>query len=98
MTLDKRATTITAAMWAALLLVVLAMCIGGCAFFSKPKPAPADCKSTCARGEALGCDWAKPSPRGATCAEVCESANTILPWNTECVNKSENCEQAAICR
>ena len=63
-----------------------------------PKPSSPDCTAACAHGATLGCDWAKPTPNGVACVDVCQSANTILPWNLTCLDLSATCEQAAICR
>ena len=86
----KTATTI--------ILATLAALVSSCTTGNRPSKTPADCMQICNRGTALGCDWANPLPDGATCFEVCESANTILPWTTDCVNASATCEQAAVCR
>lgn len=93
-----KATTISAALWAAFVTAILAICLAGCATCGQPNQEPADCRGVCARGAGMGCEWAKPLADGATCVQVCESANTILPWNTACVNASTTCEQAAVCR
>ena len=86
------------------LAVFLGLAVGPVlAFFSGCAPVPvtpvrpAACTEACAKGAELGCVWATPTPNGATCTDVCESANRILPWRTECLWGARTCEEADAC-
>jgi len=92
---------------AALSALVAAICMfavavvfilsAGCAPVPVTPVRPAACSEACAKGDELGCVWATPTPKGATCIEACESANRILPWNTECLWGARTCEEADAC-
>lgn len=67
-----------------------------------PKPAPAvdagacgtapTCVDVCCRGKAMGCAWAKPTPNGSSCVDVCNTYQAVPPplkWNLEkCISAS----------
>lgn len=61
-------------------------------------PAAADCTAVCSHGAEMACAWASPTPNGVTCVQVCEDANTILPWSSECLASAATCEEADRCR
>jgi hypothetical protein len=56
---------------------------------TQPQPTPVNtdagqdisCGAACARGEFLGCEWAKPTPYGHQCSEVCGNAALTVPWD-----------------
>lgn len=63
-------------------------------------PAPVDpnapsCTTACATLTRLGCDEAKPTADGASCAEVCANAND-LP--VACITQAINCDAAENCQ
>jgi hypothetical protein len=69
-----------------------------------PPPAPmppggATCATACARGRALGCDWAKATPSGVECDAVCTifEASGTLSYGVECVTNARTCEDAEPC-
>lgn len=69
----------------------------------RPKPVeagtPEDCAAACAHMAQLGCEEAKPTPKGATCEDVCnnvESSGTIT-LSPACVVKITKCEEIDSC-
>lgn len=81
------------------LAALLAMAFSSCTPINPtPAPQPADCAAVCAHGFDLGCAWSRPTPNGVTCVQVCEDANTILPWSSECLASAATCEEADRCR
>jgi len=78
-------------------IVVIVSLLTSCAPVPVTPVRPAACPEACEKGAELGCVWATPTPKGATCIEVCESANRILPWNTECLWGARTCEEADAC-
>jgi hypothetical protein len=66
----------------------------GCPTSSTPT-----CAQVCARGAALGCEFAKPTPKGATCTTVCENlATSGLPaWDLACMAQAQTCEAMDAC-
>jgi hypothetical protein len=63
----------------------------GCATVS-PVPTPdVTCDAVCLHGHNLGCNWATPTPDGASCVEVCRLAQTSpLPWSMSCSLQAES--------
>jgi hypothetical protein len=60
---------------------------------------PADCAAACSHLQQLGCEEAKPTPKGKTCVRVCEDVEasgdvTLMP---ACVVKIERCEDIEQC-
>lgn len=58
---------------------------------------PASCRDVCARGAALGCKWATPTPNGKPCEAVCAQAQTISPWNLSCRATAADCAAGDAC-
>lgn len=54
---------------------------------------PGTCDGVCALGSALGCAWAQPTPKGATCSTVCANnqAQAFSAWDLNCRAKQTNC-------
>lgn len=90
-----------------LTLVVLLGSLGfSCASCTGPTPVPnplpppqdnATCETACARGAALGCTWAAPTPKGAPCTDVCQNAATLVPWNVGCLSTIATCNDTSAC-
>ena len=82
--------------------VLLISMIAGC---PQPLPPPApptgtpSCETACARLEQLGCNAAKPTPGGTTCATVCTNVETsgVVLYGVECVMVAETCAAADRC-
>lgn len=69
---------------------------------SPPEPPPPhvpSCARACARLAELGCKEGKPTPKGATCQEVCEhtEASGYLSLNPGCVERITSCDQVNSC-
>lgn len=73
----------------------------GCPITPTPPPdgAPpaATCADVCARGAALGCPWATPTPAGAPCTDVCANAAGFAGWNLGCRAGAATCEAVDRC-
>lgn len=57
-------------------------------------PAGVSCDTACARGQALGCKWATPTPDGASCSTVCANANRQdgpARWDLSCRTHENAC-------
>jgi len=54
---------------------------------------PATCLDYCRRGAALGCSWAKPTPAGAPCVDVCANNQNvdIAAWDLDCRTAATSC-------
>lgn len=81
---------------AMLLLSLLTPCTDGCPPTPTPDPPPTpspvpSCATACARAAELDCSWAKPTPAGATCAEVCENAQKLEAWDLGCRTSAASC-------
>ncbi len=69
----------------------------------RPKPVdagtPADCAAACAHMRKLGCEEGKPTPKGATCEDVCNNveASGTITLHPACVVKIERCDQVESC-
>lgn len=59
----------------------------------KPLDRPATCADMCERGTELGCQWAKPTPQGKTCLDVCRNVmeSGVLTFDLECEARAANC-------
>jgi hypothetical protein len=67
-----------------------------------PTPTPtgaATCEDVCVRGRQLGCSYANPTPRGATCVEVCKDvvAGGDFTLDLECRARAATCAAAEAC-
>jgi hypothetical protein len=54
----------------------------------------------CRRLLALDCPAGRKTPRGATCAEVCENVveSGIVSWDLTCLSSASSCAAADRCR
>lgn len=60
---------------------------------------PADCKAACDHLRSLGCEEGNPTPKGATCEDVCnsvESSGTVT-LDPGCVANIAKCEEIDAC-
>lgn len=101
--MERHYARFVALLWA---LPVLLLGLPGC---PKPLPnpepeptldgaAPATCASVCAHWTDLGCEEAKPTPAGASCAEVCRNLQQgNLPEDLECQAAVTSCDQIDDC-
>lgn len=65
-----------------------------------PDPAPANysCDTYCANALRLECPFAQPAPGdGATCADVCRSATSVVRWDLACRTTARTCDQVDEC-
>lgn len=65
-----------------------------------PAPPPPSCETACATTVRLGCAPAK-TPRGATCAEVCENVRKNgagFTWDVACRTRASSCAALEACR
>lgn len=64
-----------------------------------PAPAPGgSCADACAKLAALGCPAAKPTPKGATCVEVCQNTlGSPVSLQPDCVVRATDCPSAEAC-
>ena len=66
----------------------------GCAHV--PVAGTSTCADACARGSALRCEWATPTPSGVTCEEVCTNADNVgLSWRKDCLATTNSCDPTA---
>jgi hypothetical protein len=96
---DKITPRYTAAM------AFVALCIlGAC----PPKPIPpqppihdgdATCADACARAREMECEFAKPTPNGATCEDVCQNIQDkgLFSLDLDCRVAARTCKQAEAC-
>lgn len=88
-------------MWgslAGLLAALSMMALVGCnPVPDQPVPGAATCADACHRGAELDCAWAKATPEGTTCEQVCEHARDGIPWRLSCVVLAESCADADLC-
>lgn len=85
-------------------LVLVVMALASCGEI-KPKPTPipndgSTCADVCQHGDALHCDWAKPTQHGATCLDVCFNANEGGPirWDLTCRVHAPTCAAVRGCQ
>lgn len=83
----------------------------------EPSPAPPDvvpfppdpvgvagasgCAAACAKLAQLGCPEAKPTPKGASCVEVCANTqgdSSPVSLQTDCVVRAGSCDDAKACQ
>lgn len=64
-----------------------------------PAPVPSgSCQAACARGAKLNCSWAKPTPKGASCVDVClNGEGSPSSMQPDCVKNADSCDSAAAC-
>jgi hypothetical protein len=66
-----------------------------------PKPDQPGCAEACANMRDLGCDLAKPTPRGASCLDVCRRVaeeQMGIGFNAPCLARVMSCEETENCR
>jgi hypothetical protein len=69
------------------LVLAIALFVASCAHTPTPAPSadaggPITCASACDHGATIGCLWAQPTPKGASCERVCLNAtNAGQPWD-----------------
>jgi hypothetical protein len=73
-------------------IVFAIVATAGCGTGPSPVPTTSTCATACARGSALSCIWATPTPMGASCEQVCSNADRIVPWNVACLTSASTCE------
>lgn len=58
------------------------------------------CDTACAHLASMGCEEAEPTPRGATCAEICYATDSTgwSNWGAACVTRAASCDAARRCR
>jgi hypothetical protein len=87
-----------------IVMLLAALALGCCAHVPPPPPGPAaatcaehvcTCADVCEHGTRLGCDWAEPTERGATCQTVCRNATDPagpIVWDLDCRAHSATCD------
>lgn len=95
-------------------LSILVLCTA-CGPTPPPKPVPtpvpaagdATCAEACttakklrdANGAASGCKVADPTPKGATCEQVCQNAlDEGIAWPTWCISQATSCDAIHNCQ
>ena len=76
------------------LLFVLLLSTAGCSYVD-PVPTGPTCADACANGARIGCDWSLATPAGASCEVVCQNAATFVPWNLDCLSRTDSCDRLA---
>lgn len=64
-------------------------------------PPPATCSGACMNMRVHSCELAKPTPKGASCEQVCETVqreNAGAGFNVSCLSKAKSCVEADACR
>lgn len=59
------------------------------------------CSAACAKLARLGCPEAKPTPKGASCVEVCANTqgdSSPVSLQTDCVVRAGSCDDAKACQ
>jgi hypothetical protein len=84
------------------LLVALTLAGPGACGTSPPTPDPTPasytCDTYCANALRLECPFAQPAPgNGATCADVCRSATSVVRWDLACRSTSQTCDLVNAC-
>jgi hypothetical protein len=59
----------------------------------------ATCAAVCAKGAEIGCVFAKPTPKGATCETVCANlqASGLPAWDLACRSTKTTCAAMDAC-
>lgn len=82
-------------------IFLLALLIAGCVHVPPPRPidGAATCADACNRGADLGCEFAKPTPQGSSCEEVCTLGidSQLFTFDLECRAKAPSCSAAEAC-
>lgn len=83
---------------ASLAAVVLLACSGSTCRVPVRPDVPS-CASACGRLADLGCEAGQPTPKGASCEEVCLNAERsgFALWDVGCVTRAPDCEAADRC-
>ena len=86
-------------MKALFLALVLVMACGTVTPVPTPPPTPtADCAAFCAHGIELGCPWAAPTPKGATCDQWCSLTQSgPVPMSLACSVNAADCAAIDVC-
>lgn len=60
---------------------------------------PVTCKEVCAHYRQLGCKEGDPTPKGATCEQVCDNFQTsgVAKWNLPCRLGVKSCAETSAC-
>ena len=77
--------------------ILLTLALAGCATTqcptgATPCPSPATCETACLHGHNLGCEYATPTPMGATCLDVCNNAAQTVPWDVQALTEAASCK------
>lgn len=61
--------------------------------------APGDCSAACSHLRDLGCPAGQPTPKGASCEEVCQSTEDsgVVTLNPACVARAASCDAVDNC-
>jgi hypothetical protein len=85
-------------------LALLALALYGCSGCHPvvpppvpPAPPVASCQTACSHGAELGCEWAMPTAKGASCEQVCAGAETWDAWAVPCLTAAASCAEADQC-
>jgi hypothetical protein len=64
-----------------------------------PPPGRATCYTMCARAAELDCEFAKPTPNGAACVQVCDNTveSGLIRWNLDCRAGALSCDAMEAC-
>jgi hypothetical protein len=85
-------------------LVLAIALFAACAHTPTPAPSadaggPITCASVCDHGAIIGCLWAQPTPKGASCERVCLNATNVgQPWSLDCIQRLSSCDSALACQ
>jgi hypothetical protein len=86
-----------------LISLVFAGCPKPLPFPPNPRPmADADlytCADACKHGFDLDCEFARPTPKGQTCLDVCGNVQQsgIIMWNLSCMSTASTCPAIERC-
>jgi hypothetical protein len=84
--------------WVALAAVTAPGACGTVPPTPTPTPASYSCDTYCANALRLGCPFAQPAPgNGASCADVCRSATSVVRWDLACRSTSRTCDLVNAC-
>lgn len=80
------------------LLPLCLLLLSACPLEPKPPPAPSGCPDACSHMRQLDCELGRPTPRGATCEDVCEGVQRNgVDFNTGCLSAAPSCAAADEC-